>query len=561
MKINNKKYSDFEALSPYKSKVDPKEDRVVRRVEVFANILSRLLFILKAPFSLLKKGASKILRRERFYYENLPQEKINPKKLEPPKIKEVYLPSDTACMNQDFYFSLSDGVLWFKPIAMGKKGEWRLFGEGGIPKGAKVPLTKISADGENIVVVDSRDDLFYGHAKEVQMIVNDSKEGWKVTKLRTDWQRKWFAMSFIHHLVNRLKDPILHTKPFKKICISQKGPETGYYTDVAGKKHPEFLVGVTTLYALNQEGNRIFFADPWLGNGFKNEITGPEEGRFCAENMAAAGSTVFLMARGRDKNGREVQKMYTRFADFDSIGSNPILPKTFNNNNKIPLIRYCPSEDWLKQPSIPLKGKASLTGKIGVLQTGRGQSHRQLRVEGTDSKGNTGFYFKYIYEEKWAFEKTGEIFHKKSFLPGTHKEIKKGKKITSDYVGSMSSHLSFSLKNVEVKRFMKQGFNERGLHTKVIFKTASGKNFEFRLFAFRGAKHLLGLSQNAPYWKLIIPESYKKSQDPELQEILKKLFNNKSALSVKVDEKEEGVLKITPTFLSRNSFKISVKKS
>ncbi|CAF0790164.1 unnamed protein product [Adineta steineri] len=125
------------------------------------------------------------------------------------------------------------------------------------------------------------------------------------------------------------------------MCMSHKEPDTMYYTDIKGKKHPDPYVSVTTIYYLNEDTTRIFFADPWL----QNELTTPEGGQFIAESMATSGSTLFLIQRRRNEFGKEINKMYTRFADFDSIGSNPALASTYNPNNNVPLVRYLPSED------------------------------------------------------------------------------------------------------------------------------------------------------------------------------------------------------------------------
>ncbi|CAF4732485.1 unnamed protein product, partial [Rotaria sp. Silwood2] len=178
------------------------------------------------------------------------------------------------------------------------------------------------------------------------------------------------------------KNPILKSLPhYRSIVMSHKGHDTMYYTDMNGKKHPDPYVGVTTIYILNEDGTRIFFADPWLQNKFDNELTTPEDGQFKAETLAASASTVFLIQRARNEYGKEVNKIFTRFADFDSIGSNPALRATYNQNNIIPLIRIIPSEDWIEQPSILLDEKARLTKNISILQIGWGQDNRQLRVQ------------------------------------------------------------------------------------------------------------------------------------------------------------------------------------
>ncbi|CAF0861293.1 unnamed protein product [Adineta steineri] len=214
--------------------------------------------------------------------------------------------------------------------------------------------------------------------------------------------------------------------------MSHKGPDTMYYTDMKGKKHPDPYVGVTTIYCLNEDGTRIFFADPWLQNKFENELTTPEDGQFIAESMATSGSTLFLIQRGRNEFGKEINKMYTRFADFDSIGSNPALASTYNPNNNVPLVRYLPSEDCIKQPFINIQGKARSTKNISIYQIGWGQNNRQLRVQGTD-------------------------------------------------VNEKLSH---------------RGLNERGLHTKLILILDKNNQISIPLYARRGWRSLIGLSKS-----------------------------------------------------------------
>jgi hypothetical protein len=179
-------------------------------------------------------------------------------------------------------------------------------------------------------------------------------------------------MTVVAFFLNFFKDPTLSIpQKAKGFAMSHTGCDY-YYIDMAGKKQSGNFIGITTLYLLSEDGTRIFLADPWIPNKFENELTGPEEGRFKAEVMAASSSTLFLFANNQ---------MYTRCADFDTIGSNPCLPATYDAKNCIPLFRYLPAEDWIKQPSIPLKGEAFLTKNIAVVKTGRGQEHRELRKE------------------------------------------------------------------------------------------------------------------------------------------------------------------------------------
>jgi hypothetical protein len=116
--------------------------------------------------------------------------------------------------------------------------------------------------------------------------------------------------------------------------------------------------------------------------------------------------------------------MYTRLADFDTIGCDPMwfkytyvpykadVPGTdyFSNLNEWGL----PAEDWRPQPPIPLAGNAAgsnavsshaaITRHITILQNGQGNGARELRVAGLNEAGETGYWAKAIFDETWEFK-------------------------------------------------------------------------------------------------------------------------------------------------------------
>jgi hypothetical protein len=118
--------------------------------------------------------------------------------------------------------------------------------------------------------------------------------------------------------------------------------------------------------------------------------------------------------------------MYTRLADFDVAGSDPMgikytyipyesnLPGTsfFSHLTEWAL----PLEDWRKQPPIPLAGLAAITRHITVLQNGQGNSARELRVAGLNESGETGYWTKAIFDDTWSFKPVPLYFNEDSFL-------------------------------------------------------------------------------------------------------------------------------------------------
>lgn len=545
-------------LRPYP--IDPKQEKVVKRVSRLAagilavqGAVSSVIAALFFPIHCIITFISRLAKS---------------KKVEPPTtaVPLSFDGTQKIAMDSKFYYTVSNGKVLFKPIAATTEAPWKEFGnEEGFADTKHTPLIAVSADGDNVVAVDENNHIHYAKSDSVDVRVSFDAPDWEVTAgSRVSWTNKWFNMDLVAPIYNLFKDPKLTLKEnIRSFGISHKGSDTLYYTDMAGKKHPDPLIGVTTLYVLNEDGTRYFLADPWLHNKFDNELTGPEDGQFVAESMAVSASSLFVIQRARDENGKEIHKMYTRYADFDSIGSNPALPATYDIDNATALVRYLPAEDWLQQPVIPLEGQARLTKEIFVLQTGRGQDHRQLRVVGTDKDGSTGYYYKNIYDQEWSFEKTGQNIPEGYFLSTTvpHTGFEKGPPIVRDYAGSVESKLK-NAPEVVLRKFATRGLNERGLHTKVECTCANGQKLEIPLYARRGFRHLLGFdgSSKKLYWTLVIPKEYRQSQDPQVKELLKGLFNNKKTVKVHVEEASSGIT-ITPEFFSGNKFKMHFKSS
>lgn len=530
--LRNDNKTDVDVLAPYPEPT-VEEGKLVHRVEVFANTLktiTRGFEILISPATFLTDKIKNKITKRRWKERS----KAVPHDEQPPSENEVHVAKRTQALNKNFFFILKNGRIWFKPIGA-LDNTWMLLGPDGLPD-TGVKLKAISSDDDNLIAIDEDNLVYYVHTDGIEFVL--TKTGWKLKKIRLEWTDKWFAMPIVKNILGLVKSGRLTLpKDCIAFAISRKGPETGYYTDIAGKNNPEFLVGVTTLYALTKDG-RIFFADPWMANGFWNEITGPEDGQFIAENLAAAASTIFLIRR--DANGNAV--MYTRFADFDSIGMDTFLPATYDPDNCIPLVRCLPGEDWLRQPDIILEKQARLTSEIAVLQIGRGQCNRQLRVEGTNANGEAGYYYKRIYEAQWHFEVTpgqtlvftdppsatyappppinrpGDYFVKKDVLP--------------------------LVEQVELKKFLRHGLSERGLHTTIDVTLENGKTLTLPLYARSGLAHIFG-KREALDWTLTMPEKYKLENDPETKKALKFIFKNKSNISVKVKELSNGDIEVS----------------
>lgn len=557
---------DKPILQPYPT-THVKQDQIVENVCHFATrlfeIQEKIFQIAVRCFDALKQAFCSIGRAFgiiKFEAKNKQDQAIWLEKREGSSITPQLVNTKTEAMDHKFHYVVKEGKVWFKPLAaMDSTTSWKLLGGNGFADQAQTPLIGIAADGDNLITIDQNQHIHYAKTHHIHVHLTGDND-WEVeSNSKIEWTTRWFNMMGVASILNKFKDPTLKVvEGARSVAISHKGTDAMYYTDMAGKKHPEPFVGITTLYALDQSGTRIFFADPWLHNKFENEITGPEEGEFIADNMAASASTLFLIQRAKDEQGREINKFYTRFADFDSIGSNPLLPATYNISSQTPLVRFLPGEDWVEQPVILLEEQAKLTQHISILQTGRGQNQRQLRVLGTDKEGQPGYYYKNIYDLEWKFEPTQQVISSEEFLADTipHQGFQKGPKITYDYSGDITCKLPYA-PQVKLKGFAKRGLNERGLHTKLEMTLINGTKLELPLHARRGTKHLLGLdlASNRLHWKLVIPEEYYQHSDVKVKEALSRLFNNKRTLSVKVHEGPQEIT-LSPEFFSLNKFKM-----
>ena len=542
-----------ESLRPYP--IDPFQDKIIEKI-VFAKrrIIPRItlffFYILTFPISIFSfiRNQQKTIDDG----EEKPAEEIDP----------IYVNTRTESIDSKFYYAVRNGRIWFKPIAAYENSPWKLFGGNGFIDNTKIPLIYLSADGDNILAVDQNNVIHYAKSNLVVCQVSFDCPQWKIIESKVKWTEKWFNMDGVSLIVNLFKNPILKSlENSRSIAMSHKGHETMYYTDRNGKKHPDPYVGVTTIYCLNDDGTRIYFADPWLQNKFANELTTPLDGQFKAETLAASGSTIFLIQRAKDEHGNEINQMFTRFADFDSIGSNPALKSTYNLQNKIPLIRILPAEDWIQQPSIILHDKARLTKNISILQLGWGQNNRQLRVQGQNHLGFNGFYLKNIYQTKWKFQMTNDIqINEELFLSSSipHSGFEKGPQISFDYVNGLLEPLIISSpENIILEKFSHRGLNERGLHTKLIVILNNGFKLSVGLYARRGWKSLLGISHEN-IWKLVIPLEYFGQEDFYLKEFLEKIFLNRSRHSVHVHQTKDHI-QITNVLLTRVKFTFTFK--
>ncbi|MDR0623340.1 MAG: hypothetical protein LBG10_02820 [Treponema sp.] len=320
----------------------------------------------------------------------------------------VYIKTRTQTFNTYHYYILKDGLIWYKSRDPEKEPrEWSLFFGTGLPtdpagKNIKTNyIAEISADADELVALSAEGQFFRFCFDWIFSRPNN------VWKDRQGWP---------------IEEPLyMDRRTAKNIAwaLGKRNNQVLYYEDPFGNQHHNGTQEIATTYVLLEDGQEICYADTGLPGDFSRNYLGPEEGCFKSAGLSASASTIFLV------NG--AGEMYTRIADFDIIGCDPMfmkytyipyksdLPGTDYYSNLTPWA--LPPEDWRKQPPIPLEGKAALTRFITILQNGQGNAARELRVAGYNEEGETGYWTKAIFADPWNFTAVPLYFQADDILP------------------------------------------------------------------------------------------------------------------------------------------------
>ncbi|MDR0598229.1 MAG: hypothetical protein LBG14_06960 [Treponema sp.] len=320
----------------------------------------------------------------------------------------VYIKTRSQTFNAYHYYILNDGLIWHKSIDGAQEpAGWALFQETGLPHNSlKIGFNKperiveLSADADELVAL-SDEGGFYRYCFD-RTIAHPSRvwldrQGWPGEEQLFLDQRAAKNLSW---------------------ALGKRNAHVLYYEDPFGNQHHNGAMEIATTYVLLEDGQEICYADAGLPSDFSRNYAGPERGAFKAVSLSASASTMFVI--------NEAGEMYTRLADFDTIGCDPMLFKYtyvpyesdlsgdnyFSNLSEWGL----PAEDWRPQPRIPLAGKAAITRYTTILQNGRGNGARELRVAGLNESGETGYWTKAIFDDAWQFKPVPLYFKADSIL-------------------------------------------------------------------------------------------------------------------------------------------------
>jgi hypothetical protein len=320
----------------------------------------------------------------------------------------VYIKTRTQTFNTYHYYILNDGLIWYKSIDGSQEpAGWTLFQDTGLPhnswkRGFNKPekIVEISADADELVAL-SDEGGFYRYCFD--KTISRKSNVW--------FDRKGWPNEEQLYLDRRAAKNLAW-------ALGKRNAQVLYYEDPFGNQHHNGTMEIATTYVLLEDGQEICYNDTGLPCDFSRNYIGPERGAFKAVSLSASASTMFVI--------NEAGEMYTRLADFDTIGCDPMwfkytyvpyesdLPGTnyFSNLNEWGL----PAEDWRPQPRIPLAGLAAITRHITILQNGQGNGARELRVAGLNESGETGFWAKAIFDDTWEFKPAPLYFSEGAIL-------------------------------------------------------------------------------------------------------------------------------------------------
>lgn len=450
---------------------------------------------------------------------------------------QVYIKTLTQTFCRDYQFCIVDGLIYYKSMPDAQyrnpglvKTHWQLVGGTGLPApkrrgGFPVPekIVEISADADSLLAFDSEGGMY-------QLFTTSHSPG---KPFEWIWD---FGFPERTHLV---QSQLVKNK--RAWATAARRQDVLWHEDIYGNPHHYGTMGIETIYFLTEDGQHIRFTDSGLPADFSRSLQGPERGTFIAENLSASASTMFVI----NKAGI----MYTRLADFDTLGCDPMffkytyerLPQKYDGTQY--LSNYSPwalpSEPWLRQPDIPLEGQARLTRHITILQNGRGNAARELRVAGTNAQGQTGYYSKAIFDarpEDWAFVEVPLHLAAETFLPVTADGVPQE---VLDNLSGTSQHLQFSGSVWQEGRhipeitctisdfIMSEGACTLELSYKDETKAITLHPVEMWSYMFRNDPGFDGTQKNF-FVTFEYPLSALESQYPEFQSVLQRLFGGKN---------------------------------
>lgn len=437
--------------------------------------------------------------------------------------EKIYVNTLVQVSSFGFDFCLHDGKIYHKKA---DEKEWLLMPPSGLPF-SETDTSFIQP--EAIVEIAADADCLYAFSNSGILY------RYYFRKIKTERLNTWI-MNFGWPLPSVLKQNILVSNK-RGWGMGVRRGDILWYEDIYGNQHHYGTMGLETLYFLSKDGRSIPFTDSGLPADFSHLIQGPEDGRFIAENISVSGSTIFLI--------NECGEMYTRLIDFDTMGCDPMFFKyTYEKkeqsysgsdyrSNFTPWA--LPAEPWKKQPAVPLSGQAKLSRFISILQNGRGNSARELRIAGLSKDGYPGYYTKQINDSEWRFVYAPLHIPEEAFLK-TSSEGPRGEPSVFSYEGYVvKNDIMFPSLKCSVRNFSLASEGKAVLA--ITFddnKTGKSETIEIGLHFVEAWTYLRRISpgfDGTPRQFLVTPEFNPESLDTgekKFTDILQEMFGGKN---------------------------------
>lgn len=328
---------------------------------------------------------------------------------------KIYIKTLTQTFGFEYEFLLHENKIYYKKIGT-DKSQWALYLDTGLPFSKKNKISGVTS----IVEINCDGDALYAFSKDGKLYRSYLKSITSYTAF--DWV-DYFGWP---EKIQVYQNSSVENK--KSWCVGSSRKDVEYYEDILGNQHNLGPLGVESIIMLCEDGQTLRYTDPAVPSDFSHLFKGPEDGNFIAENIAESSSTIFLIS--------DTGKMYTRYVDFNSVGSNPMLYSysykpvysflTGDTTESNTTVWMLPNEPWYQQPEINKDCK--ITRYITIIQNGKGNAARELRVAGLNENGQTGYFSKALYDKEWVFIPADLNLSPDAFLHGLEKEPFESKK-------------------------------------------------------------------------------------------------------------------------------------
>ena len=260
-------------------------------------------------------------------------------------------------------------------------------------------IIAITADADEIAVLSSDRQMFYRRKYANIFVSTEWYQGWG--------QAKEQQVFFPSHLTGH--------KGWSLGRITATG--VGYKEGPDGRifEWGPAAVSMETMVWLSPDGHKIYYLDSGTPPEVVHFVEAPYRGQYKGEAINSSASTIMLI----DRFGA----VQTKIADFDLLGSTPTHPYCYfeecddevyyppgDIRSGMSDIRL-PAEGWLvHSPVLPPEAWTEdtwISTRITILQTGKGNEEREMRIVGMQ-EGVMGYYWKKLHDPWWDFREASQ---------------------------------------------------------------------------------------------------------------------------------------------------------